>query len=92
MSVYRVLLLSVILSITVAGCASLNAFKERIVKASTQQIEPVQHITPPSPKKVDEQKQQQRSQVPSHNCNYIIRDLSIPNASAVWCVPKVQRK
>ena len=92
MTLYRVLILSVILSITVSGCASLKAFKERIVKASTQQIEPAHRIKPPSPSKVDAQQKQQRSQVPSHNCNYIIRDLSIPHATAVWCVPKVQRK
>ena len=24
----------------------------------------------------------------NHDCSYIIRDLSIPNAKDVWCVPK----
>jgi len=82
----RVLLISLLITTTLAGCAAFTDFKSKALKGMSQkQIETsaqTKHIKNVSPSKA-------KIQVPSSNCSYIIRDLSVPNATTVWCMPKV---
>ena len=87
---FRVLFITLLLSVPLAGCSSFDDFRKEVFKgASQQQIEPPirsKHIKKPSPSKV------KQSPAPSNQCSYIVRDLSIPNATAVWCMPRVSRR
>jgi len=83
-------------SVAISGCASVVSFKNKIVRGASQgQIEPasqvikLKKVTPNKAAKIIKPK---TIRAPSNNCSYIVRDLSIPKATAVWCLPKVQRR
>lgn len=72
----------VLLALSVNGCASLKAFSQRMV---SQQVD----------SKQIEDKSTKVNKAPITNdtrvlsaCSYVIRDLSRPNASTIWCIPK----
>ena len=90
---FRVLLITLFLSLPLAGCSSFNDLKNEVMKGVSQkQIEPAV-LSKSSPRKVKPLRAPSlKTPAPSSKCSYIVRDLSVPNATAVWCMPRVSRR
>lgn len=73
-----------------SSCSTVEGFKKdvnRLVHMTSQrQIEP-NHKTI---NKVQPRPKKSQISVP-HTCDYIVRDLSVMNASAVFCIPRGRR-
>jgi len=88
MSLFRVVLFTLLLSVPLIGCSSFDVFKG----VSQKQIEPAVR-SKSSPSKVKPLRAPSlKTPAPSNKCSYIVRDLSVPNATAVWCMPRVSRR
>ena len=83
---FRLFIVVIGISVSISGCASLTSFKNRLLHVNAQPIQPVKKVSISAPKTESETRHSLRA--PSHNCSYIVRDLSVPNATAVWCIPK----
>lgn len=76
----RTPLLLLIFVALVSGCGSL---------VSLEKSRPAKKVKTSSPSKVIKSRAiRLNTYAPSNNCSYIIRDLSLPDATAIWCIPK----
>jgi hypothetical protein len=69
------------IALTIVGCGSVIDFKK-----IGSQITPTHQVTKTKVVKVTKKKIVPRKI--NSDCSYIIRDLSIPNAKDVWCIPR----
>ncbi len=93
MSLFRVVFFTLFLSVPLTGCSSFSDFKKSVLKGVSQkQVEPSVR-SKSSPSKVKQLRAPSlKTPAPSSKCSYIVRDLSVPNATAVWCMPRVSRR
>ena len=76
----RASLLLIIFMALISGCSS-----EALLKKSN----PATETNTPSPSKVIKSRAiRLNTYTPSNNCSHITRDLSMPNATTIWCIPK----
>ena len=72
-------ILFVVISL-ISGCGSLAPLKH--IKGSKP-------VSKSSPSKVTKSRATRLpAYTPSNNCSTILRDLSLPNATAIWCIPR----
>ncbi len=83
----KILLLLGVITLSVSGCSSFILFKQKLIQASGFQRAEIKQINRPLVKKTKPQKD---VDVPATNCDYIIRDLSVPNATSIWCTPRIE--
>ncbi len=74
-------------SFAMAGCGSVFDFN----KLGTQ-FTPTQQVTETKVVKTTKTTVKKPvSRTISNDCSYVIRDLSVPNAKAVWCIPRASQ-
>lgn len=85
----KIILFVSITSVSILGCSAINNFGEALTKASSQ-VTPKREIPRKSVKVVQKKTTfKPKPHLPiSNDCSYIIRDLSNPYSSTVWCMPK----
>ena len=71
-------------SLAMVGCGSVIKFN----KLGTQ-FTPTHQVTKTKVVKVAKKKVVLKKI--NSDCSYIIRDLSVPNAKAVWCIPRASQ-
>lgn len=64
----------------ISGCGSLAPLKPINISKSV-------NTTSPS-KVIKSRAARLPAYTPSNSCSTILRDLSLPNATAIWCIPK----
>ncbi len=74
------------ISLGISGCSTFDPGKFSGQFTPSQQV-----IETKKTKVIKSEKVEKKpvSKIISNNCDYIIRDLSVPNANTVFCIPKV---